>query len=272
VRALFLLLLLANLLFAGWSLWVAPTQPATHPATPGATGPGSIRLLSEVPPQPPPADADLAVLADADLACVSAGPYLDRGEAERAAARLGALGFTVGLRDGQEEVRVGQWVRIEGLATPEDAANVQAALQAAGLTEAFVVTDEQAGTVVSLGVHSDASRADATVAAARRAGFEPKVVDALRSSDVVWLDVNRQASGGLPAPEQLQPAEPGRTAEFVLRPCPADAAPVDAAPASPPDAGAVSGQAGPAPAGSGTAVAEAPAAEPQVVLPPAARR
>lgn len=234
VRALFLLLLLVNLLFAAWSLWVAPVPAVAGLAAPAASGPGTIRLLSELPAPTPPADAGLAALDDASLACVSVGPYLDREEAGRAAARLGELGYAVRLREGRDEVRVGQWVRIEGLATPEDAANAQAALQAAGLTEAYLVTDEQAGTVVSLGVHSDAARAESMVAAARSAGFEPRVVDALRTADVAWLDVDRQANGGLPAPEQLQAPEPGRMVQLALRPCPGDepaaGAPADAMP------------------------------------------
>lgn len=257
VRALFLLLLLANLLFVAWSFWVADPPSVAGVATTVATGPGSIRLLRELPGPAQAADAGLAALADSDLACVSVGPYLEREEAERAAARLGELGYAVRLREGRDEVRVGQWVRIEGLATPEDAANAQAALQAAGLTEAYVVTDEQDGTVVSLGVHSDAARADATVAAARSAGFEPRVVDALRTADVAWLDVDRQASGGLPAPEQLQPPAPGRMVQLLLRPCPegepagtpAVGAPADAMPedAATEPAEAAAGSPGPQP-------------------------
>ncbi len=258
MRALFLLLLLANLLFAAWSLWVAPVPTVAGLATPVATGPGSIRLLREVPATDAAADAGLAVLAAADLACVSVGPYLDREEAGRAATRLEGLGYAVRLREGRDEVPVGQWVRIEGLATPEDAANAQTALQAAGLAEAYVVTDEQDGTVVSLGVHSDPARTEATVSAARSAGFEPRVVDALRVADVVWVDVDRQASGGLPAPEQLQPAEPGRTVPLVLRPCPGEepaGAPVDGAPA---DAMPEAAATGPDEAATGTPVAPPP--------------
>jgi len=222
VRALFLLLLLANLLFAAWSLWIARAPSEAGVASPLSTGPASIQLLRELPPRPEPAASDdFAALEDSSLACVSAGPYLDRSEADSAAARLAGLGYSVRLREARDEVSVGQWVRIEGLATPEDAANVQAALQAAGFDEAYVVTDEQAGPVVSLGVYSDAERAASTVAAARAAGFEPRSVDAMRTADVIWLDVDRQASGGLPSPEQLRHAEPARLPQITLRPCPA---------------------------------------------------
>ena len=222
MRTLFLLLLLANLLFAAWARWVAPAPAALGHATSSATGSAGIRLLREVPG---PAASQLAeegllALDDASLTCVSAGPFLAREYAERAAARLVRLGFTVRLRDAREDVRSGYWVRLEGLATPEDAENARAALQAAGLTDAFVLTEEGADTVVSLGVHADAARADATAAVARAAGFEPRTVDRLRIEDVTWLDVDRQSNGGLPAFDELQAADDPSQPALVLRPCP----------------------------------------------------
>jgi len=222
VRTLFLLLLLANLLFAAWARWVAPAPAALAHATPSATGSAGIRLLREVPASEalePREQAQLA-LDDASLTCVSAGPFLARQDAERAAARLVRLGFTVRLRDAREDVPIGHWVRLEGLATPEDAENARAALQAAGLADAFVLTEEGSGTVVSLGVHADAARADATAAVARAAGFEPRTTDRLRAEDVTWLDVDRQSNGGLPAFEDLQAEEVGRQPALGLRPCP----------------------------------------------------
>jgi hypothetical protein len=223
VRTLFLLLLLANLLFAAWARWVAPAPAALGHATPSATGSAGIRLLREVPgpAASQPAEESLLALDDAGLTCVSAGPFLAREDAERAAARLVRLGFTVRLRDASEDVRIGHWVRLEGLATPEDAENARTTLQAAGLADAFVLAEEGAGTVVSLGVHADAARADATAAVARAAGFEPRTIDRLRTEEVTWLDVDRRSNGGLPAFDELQDAAGGSQPALALRPCPA---------------------------------------------------
>lgn len=231
MRTLFLLLLLANLLFAAWVNWVAPAPTASGHATPIATDRESIRLLREVPAaaaQPTAEDGRL-VLDDASLACFSVGPYLSRPDAEQAAARLDRLGFTVRLRAASEEVRVGQWVRLEGLATMEDAENARAALQAAGLADAYVINEEDAGPVVSLGVHADPARAEATVAVARLAGFEARTVDRLRTETVTWLEVDRQSNGGLPAIEDLEVSVDGRPTTPELRPCPATR-PEDVAP------------------------------------------
>jgi hypothetical protein len=223
VRHLVLLLLLANLLFAAWTYWVAPSRTAVPGRiTQGATADGAIRLLREAPVAPvaTPEGSSLD-LSDAALACVSAGPFLERPDADQAEARLRGLGFAVRLRESRETVRVGDWVRIEELATPEDAANALAQLQAAGATDAAVLgADEGAGNVVSLGVFTEPRRAAEAATIARMAGFEPSTVERTRDADVFWLDIDRQASGGLPALEQLGADDPARVPRVELRRCP----------------------------------------------------
>ncbi len=233
MRALFLLLLLANLLFAAWVQWVAPPRVTTAGrATPSATDASEIRLLREAQPTDEPAAVESGSaaldLADAALNCVSAGPYLERPLAEQAEARLQRLGFAVRLRESRDNVRTGDWVRVEDLATPEDAANALAQLQAAGIADAYVLTDEAPATVISLGVFTDRARAEQVAIIARMAGFEPRTVERLRESDVFWLDIDRQASAGLPSLEQLGGDDPARLPAIELRRCPvpADATPV----------------------------------------------
>ncbi|MCM2310954.1 MAG: hypothetical protein NDI84_06075 [Steroidobacteraceae bacterium] len=238
MRALFLLLLLANLLFAAWGHWVAPSRaPAAGRATPSAADSTAIRLLREAtPPQGMASQPDQAALdlADAALACVSAGPYLERTQAEQAMARLERLGFVVRLRESRDSVRTGDWVRVEDLATPEDAANALAQLQAAGIADAYLLTDEAPNTVISLGVFTEPERAEQARTIARTVGFEPRTVERTREADVSWLDIDRQASAGLPSLEQLGAAGTSPVPGIGLRRCPA------------PDAAATPGEA-PAP-------------------------
>jgi hypothetical protein len=230
VRALVLLLLLANLLFAAWVHWVAPSRvTAAGRPTPSATDPDAIRLLreAEVPAVAAAVggEGDTALnLSDAALACVSVGPYLERPVAEQAEARLARLGFAVRLRESREPVRVGDWVRVEDLATPEDAANALAQLQAAGIGDAYVLTEEAPGTVISLGVFTEPERAEQARTIARMAGFEPRTVERTREADVLWLDIDRQASAGLPSLEQLGADSEGRLPGIGLRRCPVAAA------------------------------------------------
>lgn len=222
MRALFLLLLLANLLFVAWTRWVAPQATAVGRATPVSADPQAIRLLREAPLARELA-SDGATPATVDspaLVCVSAGPYVDRASAEQAAARLSRLGFASRSRPAREEIRVGQWVRLENLATPEDAANALDLIRSAGIADAYVIAEEGTGTIISLGVFADEARARQAVTIARMAGFEPQVVDRLRPADVFWLDIDRRANAGLPALEDLQGRDPAGSPPLELRPCP----------------------------------------------------
>jgi hypothetical protein len=221
LRVLFLLLLLANVLFLAWSRWVVPVTPATIDA-PAAGGRElqPIRLRAESPDSSAtPADD----LSGADLlaaACVSVGPFIDPAHAAAANAQLERLGFTSRRRVSQDEVRVGYWVRVPNLATPADATNALATLQAAGFGDAYVVAEGEPDNTVSVGVYSDPRRAAEVSATVQKAGFTPETSDRLRRLEVLWLDIDRQANGGLPSLESLG-TPPAGGLPYDMRACPA---------------------------------------------------
>jgi hypothetical protein len=236
VRVLFLLLLLVNLLFLAWTQWVAPPAVVTGRATQSSTNPGAIRLLREAPlaqelktavagpaAEAPSGSEPVEEAAPYDGAsCVSGGPYGDRGDAEAAATRLEQQGFISRLRSAREMVQVGQWVQIRNLATPEDAENALAAIRAAGIPDAYLLSDEPSGNVISLGVFSSPQRAAQVAAVARQAGFTPSIQPRMRAEDAFWVDVDRRANAGLPGLEAFQ-GEAGAGSGVELRPCPASA-------------------------------------------------
>jgi hypothetical protein len=222
VRILLLLLLLANLLFFAWAKWVAPPPAVEGSALPSSRDPGAVRLLresavSETSHAVSDPIASSAVIAGAG--CVSAGPYPDQSLADRAAENLDRLGFEVSLRPAVDDVPVGQWLRVGGLATADDAANALASLQAAGFSDAVMMTDENGEAVVSLGVFADAGRLAELEEKVREAGFSPDSSLRTRKARVFWLDIDTAASAGLPALEDLGSADlPEGT--LGLRPCP----------------------------------------------------
>lgn len=222
MRVLFLLLLLANLLFLAWTRWVVPVEQAV-PATPALNREMQpIRLHSEAAARPEAARAAAVGAAGPSLpgaSCVSVGPFIDPVHTDAAAVQLERLGFTSRRRVSQDEVRVGYWVRVADLATPEDATNALAMLRAAGLSDAYVVTEGQPGNTVSIGVYADPRRAAEAADAAGKAGFSTTTSDRLRRLEVQWLDVDRQANGGLPALEALG-APPEGGLPYDLRACP----------------------------------------------------
>ena len=221
MRVLFLLLLLANVLFLAWTRWVVPVTPATIDApAPGGRELQPIRLRTESP------NASATVAEDSSgpgllaAGCVSVGPFIDPDHAQAANAQLERLGFTSRRRVSQDEVRVGYWVRVPNLATPADATNGLATLQAAGLGDAYVVAEGEPDNTVSVGVYSDPRRAAEVSAIVQKAGFTPETSDRLRTLEVLWLDIDRKANGGLPSLESLgTPPEGGLP--YDMRACPA---------------------------------------------------
>ena len=244
MRVLFLLLLLANLLFLAWTRWVVPVTPATIDVPmPGGRELQPIRLRAEAP------NATAAPAADSSGAglradCVSVGPFIDPAHATAANAQLERLGFTSRRRVSQDEVRVGYWVRVSNLATPADATNALATLQAAGLGDAYVLAGGEPDNTVSVGVYSDPRRAAEVSDRVQKAGFTPETSDRLRLLEVLWLDIDRQANGSLPSLESLgTPPEGGLP--YDMRACPA-ASPVGdvTSPANPANVSAGAGGAG----------------------------
>jgi hypothetical protein len=228
LRVLFLLLLLANLLFLAWTRWVVPPPANASLAPPQPATPlRPIRLQHEAAGASGAAGDGAATPHGENLAaasCVSVGPFLEQSQADAASASLQRLGFTARLRSATDEVRVGQWVRVADLATPADATIAQAALQAAGLDDAYVITDEGTGNVVSVGVFADPRRAAEVAGTVARSGFTPQTTERMRTLDVFWLDVDRRANGGIPELGDVgEPAEGALPLE--LRVCPS--VPVD---------------------------------------------
>jgi hypothetical protein len=223
VRASFLILLLANILFLGWSLWVAP--PAASALAPApASDPGSMQLVGEAASGAERATASTGTYRATRAAaatCVSFGPFLDEASLAAASQRLASLGYAARRRMASEEVPSGQWVSVTNLATPEDAANALNALRGIGLSDAYVVTDSSPGTTtISVGVFSDPTRAGEAADTVRRAGLEPQVTERSRSADVTWLDVDRRTNEGLPDVADLRGEEAAAPA-FEMRACPA---------------------------------------------------
>ena len=93
-------------------------------------------------------------------------------------------------------------------------------LQAAGLGDAYVLAEGEPDNTVSVGVFSDPRRAAEVSARVLKAGFTPETSDRLRLLEVLWLDIDRQANGGLPSLEALG-AQPEGGLPYEMRACPA---------------------------------------------------
>lgn len=248
MRRIFLALLVGNVLFAGWqALEPAPPPPRARDglverimlvdelSRPGA-GLGASAARHK-PSNAGSGDAEnSAGLGGAETAaglggtetrtavspsCFSIGPFRGDTAAADAAEELRAHGHAPVARSAEEDVWLGYWVYVDDLGSAADANAVAARFREGGIDDAYVVSDSELGTLVSLGVFSEERRAQRQRALARELGHDPAVVGRTRRADVIWLDV-AASSGGIDL-EALQPAD---SAAAVRRePCPGPAAP-----------------------------------------------
>jgi cell division septation protein DedD len=256
MRNLVLGLVLANLAFAAWSAWLAPSNRVGRPTDEGLP---ALTLVSEVPddlrssgvvveqeaadrqgaPDAPPVVAPPAV-ADAEPAaaespgeeespavaeeasvdeasrCTSVGPFRELSQAATAAATLRSAGHEPVQRVGEGEVWIGYWVYIPAIATEAEANEILARVRAEGIADSYVIPNSDSGSLVSLGVFSEISGVSRRRDQVRALGFEPQVVDRTRRATVYWVDATL-APGQTLDFDALQP--PGRIIRLEQRAC-----------------------------------------------------
>jgi cell division septation protein DedD len=255
MRNLFLVLVLANLAFAAWSAWFAPTQRAGRPADEGIP---QLTLVSEVPADlrssgvavepsdapdapavdelpsaaaavaPVPAPAPTAdgeapgqqsaaeAAPPAAARCTSVGPFRELSQAATAAAALRAAGHQPLQRVAEGDIWIGYWVYIPAIATEREANEILAKMRADGISDSYVIPNSDSGNLVSLGVFSEISGVSRRREQVRALGFEPQVVDRTRRATVYWIDISLDADQTLDF-DSLQ--TPGRIVRLEQRDC-----------------------------------------------------
>lgn len=207
MRTLFLLLVLANVVFFAWSRYVSPPDAGADPA-PLARQIEPERLKVVVPgealpaapataPLVAPTTARPAAATVATVKCMEWGSFTltDTPQAEKALEPL-ALGPRLTQRRTEEQAH--WWVFIPPATSRALALKKAAELKTLGIDEYFVVQDEGAHRwAISLGVFRTEEAARARLAALRAQGVRSAQV-AERETTVpkVWLQV-ANVDGGL---------------------------------------------------------------------------
>lgn len=250
MRALFLLLVLANLGFLGWSRLVDAPRRASS-MLPVSELPADVPrlILAREAPRPPahearpPAQPDamsedavsgetadaqgeageaagtVAASQDLPTGCVSVGPFRTLPEAVQASAALRSQGMAPHERVEAGEIWIGHWVSLRGFGSREEANEVLRGLKQQGISDAYVLPGSDPPNVISLGVFSDFSRAERRREQIRALGFEPELADRRQAGAVYWVDVDMAEPGQVIDPASLV-AEPGRIVRLELRACP----------------------------------------------------
>lgn len=207
MRALFLLLLLANLAFFAWSMFVAPRESSSDPRPYRAQiDPDRIRVL---PPEPSPLApapkskpaAEAAAAPAAGGICTEWGSFTvaDAPAAERA---LEPLAFGSRLTQRKVEETASWWVFLPPQGNRQNAQKKAAELKGLGVDEWFIIADEGRWRwAVSLGVFRSEDAAKTQLEAMRAKGVRTAQMGE-RELQVpkVWL--------------QVRNADPGQTARW----------------------------------------------------------
>lgn len=244
MRAVFLVLLSANLLFLAWARWIDTPQEAV--SQDALLRLPRLKLVTESPagPQPVsgnPASANPAAvdgaardtgpmgagttgaaardgaaadsvaservslrLPDSPQACKSIGPFNDITSAARAAGLLTQRGFRLRQRAEEGETIEGYWVFVGGMQSDDDVNEVVNRLGKSGLSDAHVMKSYSTSRRVSVGMFSTRERAEKRAAAVRKMGLQPEIGERRFPGTVYWVDV---ALGRGPDGQQLPPED-----------------------------------------------------------------
>jgi len=230
MRALALLLIVANLGYLGWAVLIdAPPKPLPVDST-DTSNVTRLVLASErvspaqllkkpttriaVKPVEPPPEAP-------PQKCVSVGPFQDLPSVVEASAVFKGAGYESRQRLEQGELWVGHWVSIAGFGNHELAERAVAKLKEKGVVDAYILPGTDPANVISLGVFKEQDRAQRRMNEAKSLGFEAQIADRTRAGSVYWIDVDLK-NAGQTLDTSILGSQPGKIVRLELRACPAN--------------------------------------------------
>ncbi len=196
MRNLLLLLLLANILYFVWGTFLSKNEE-----------PG-VAVVSEADLGPPMAvstghDANMAASVGTVLgsgvpsdleavvgrSCVSIGPFRANTDADTALTEYAGEGMRTALRSAHGEIFVGHWVQIRNVADNTTAKEMLATLHDGGLSDAYLVTSEEDGLYISLGLFGDVERAEKVELQAKSLDLPADITPKTREGTMFFVDI-----------------------------------------------------------------------------------
>jgi hypothetical protein len=242
VRAVFLVLLSANLLFLAWARWI--DGPRDVGAQDSLSRLPRLQLVTESPPGSKPtsaifnvgtalranfATAERTSFQTAELAqiCTSVGPFNDIASVARAAGLLTQRGFHLQQRAEEGETIEGYWVFVGDMQTDEDVARVVGRLEKSGFADAHVMKNYSTSRRVSVGMFSTRDRAEKRAGAVRNMVLQPEIGERKFPGTVYWVDVAlKRGPGSKQLPPEYSFTDIGH-AKVAMQPCPGGLRPVE---------------------------------------------
>ena len=133
--------------------------------------------------------APIALTAVVGRSCASLGPFRNREDAERAEMQYAGEGMRSELRRTTGQIFVGHWVQIRNIASREAANGMLEKLHSAGMGEAYVISTEDEGLKISIGLFGEAAGAERVELQASSLGLNAEITPRTTEGTVYFVDV-----------------------------------------------------------------------------------
>lgn len=196
MKNLLLLLILANILYFMWGLFVTDDpQPGVAVVAESDLGPpldvttrqarDTVASVGAVLGSGEPSDLEAVV----GRSCVTIGPFKVVGDADSAVLEYTNEGMRAAKRLGKAQVFIGHSVQVEDVASRAAGREMLKKLGEQGLNDAFIVGNDEVGYAIALGIFGQLENAEKVELQARSAGFEVEVAPMMRDADVFFVDI-----------------------------------------------------------------------------------
>jgi len=196
MKNLLLILLLANILYFVWGMFVEETsQPGIAVVEESDLGPPLAVTAARDSETVASVGAILgsgepsALEAIVGRSCVTIGPIRVISDADSAVLTYTNEGMRTQLRSATGQIFVGHWVQIRDIADAATANYMLEKLAAGGLSDAYLVQTEDDGLKISLGLFGDAGRAERIELQAKSLNLPAEVSPRTRDGTVYFVDI-----------------------------------------------------------------------------------
>jgi len=196
MKNLLLLLILANILYLLWGMFVTEDlQPGVAvveesdlgpplEVTAGPTG-DAVASVGAVLGSGEPSDLEAVV----GRSCVTIGPFKDPGDADSAVLEYRDQGMKTARRQGVGQVFIGHSVQVENVENRKVGNEMLKKLAEQGLNDAFIVGNDETGYSIAIGIFGQIENAEKVELQARAAGFDVEVSPMMRDANVYFVDI-----------------------------------------------------------------------------------
>ena len=139
--------------------------------------------------EPPQEEGEKELTVALGRSCVTLGPFRTSDLADDAQSEYSSRGMQTDQRMEQGQIFVGHWVQIRDLPDRDAGNQAVAALREGGIPEAYLVTTDDEGLKISLGVFGNRDGAERVETLAQSLGFAAEITARTAEGMYYFVDV-----------------------------------------------------------------------------------